>query len=134
MIQRIQTVWLFLVALLNASLVFLPMVRNATGAVLPNAWVLKGAAGLVVLLAVATIFFYKRRPLQIRCCCGLLLLTVAGYASFFLLIPGAAGAAILSTAWNFPIFFPLVSLVPDVLAIRAIQKDERLVRSLDRIR
>jgi hypothetical protein len=134
MIQRIQTVWLFVVALLSAGLAFLPMVRSEVEASFSSAWVLDGEAGLVALLAVATIFLYKRRPLQIRCCYGLLLLLLAWYASFFLLIPETAGTAILSTAWNFPIFFPLISLVSDVLAIRAIQKDERLVRSLDRIR
>jgi hypothetical protein len=130
MIQRIQTVWLLLAALLSAGVLLLPITRAGAG----NPPVLDAEAGLTVLLAVAAIFLYKRRPLQVWCCRGLLLLQAIWYASLFLLIPGAAGGAILSTAWNFSILFPLISLVLSGLAIRAIQKDEKLVRSLDRIR
>jgi hypothetical protein len=132
MIQRIQTVWLFLIALLNAGMLLLPIVRGE--AVEFSRGFLDAEAGIAVLLAVTTIFLYKRRPLQVKCCYGLLLLQVAWYASLYLAVPAMEGDAIFATAWNFPVLFPLISLVSSGFAIRAIQKDEKLVRSLDRIR
>lgn len=37
-------------------------------------------------------------------------------------------------AFKIPVAFPLIAVILDYLAIRAIGKDEALVRSLDRIR
>jgi hypothetical protein len=134
MIQRIQTVWLLLIALLNVGLFFIPTVQNAGNYSFPCQWIVNIETGGTVLLALAAIFFYKQRRRQIKGCYGIFILQIALYLSLFLLVPKAVGATITSTAWNFPIFFPAISLVLDVFAIRAIQKDEKLVRSLDRLR
>ncbi|MDR2683575.1 MAG: DUF4293 domain-containing protein [Dysgonamonadaceae bacterium] len=123
MIQRIQTVWLFLIALLNAGWFFLPVVKaEATGA-FPYSRVGSAGAGLTALLALAVILLYKRRPLQTKGCWGILALQLAW-----------AGTAIFATGWSFSLLLPLISLVLVVLAMRAIRKDEKLVRSLDRLR
>jgi hypothetical protein len=134
MIQRIQTVWLAFIALLNAVLFFLPTVKNEAAYSFSYEWILDVEIGLTVLLAIVAIFLYKRRPLQIKGCYGILILQIALYASFFLIVPGVVGATVTAINWNFPILFPFISLVLDVLAIRAIKKDEKLVRSLDRLR
>ncbi|MDR1526611.1 MAG: DUF4293 domain-containing protein [Dysgonamonadaceae bacterium] len=123
MIQRIQTVCLFLIALLNAGWFFFPAIRNEAVGSFSYPWVLDAGTGLTVLWALVVIFLYKRRPLQIKGCWGIFLLQVA-----------LAGTVVIATGRNLSVFFPLISLVLIVLAIRAIQKDEKLVRSLDRLR
>ncbi|MDR0543704.1 MAG: DUF4293 domain-containing protein [Dysgonamonadaceae bacterium] len=134
MIQRIQTVWILSIALLNVGLFFLPAVSSETAPCFPYQWIPDAEIGLTVLLAIAAIFLYKRRQLQIKWCYAILILQMALFASFFLIVPKATGATLTATDWNFPILFPFISLVLDVLAIRAIKKDEKLVRSLDRLR
>jgi hypothetical protein len=50
------------------------------------------------------------------------------------LIPKEEWSTIVSSVRNYFIFFPLISFVLAVLAIRAVKKDEKRVRSLDRLR
>jgi hypothetical protein len=59
-----------------------------------------------------------------------LLLGLLGVLFYFL----HAGFQEVDVAYKFPMTFPLIAAVFDYLAIRAIGKDEALVRSLDRIR
>ena len=117
MIQRIQTVYLLIVAALNLLVVFMPLATvqfdgifysfDASGmstmtspeALVYPTWALMALSALISLLALVTIFLFRRRMLQIRLCT-----------------------------------FPLISLILNWLAIRAIGADEMLVRSLDRLR
>ncbi|MDH8701574.1 glucan phosphoethanolaminetransferase (alkaline phosphatase superfamily) [Dysgonomonadaceae bacterium PH5-43] len=150
MIQRIQTVWLFVVAVL-----FLLFTFN------PGAWTegfqyetelsiaTKTVNIVVVLLSLITIFSYKNRKLQIKLCGSIIALTILSIiltASVFLLSPGEGVPptadlaeqgieAVAHLRWDFvSMFYPVVSLIFTVLAIVAINKDEKLVKSLDRLR
>ena len=149
MIQRIQTVYLFLSALFTALLLFLPL---AVGVTVPGGpvratlwgwtdpasadslssgavhWIAGGLSVLVLALALVTIFGFRNRPLQKKLCVVQVVLLLAETL-------GEPVAAPLS-AWSLSAasVFPVVSLILTLLAMRGISKDERLVRSLDRIR
>ena len=145
MIQRIQTLYLLLVVVLGTLLcVFSPvqfLLPEATEYVSLHAmdkWPMAVMTMAVPVLALVTIFLFKRRTLQIRLCAvemvlllGVLILyglyywfTIKSFENFTL--------DHLQFGWAAPM--PVVALILTYLASRAIFKDEMLVRSLDRIR
>ena len=158
MIQRIQTVYLFLAFIAIALLFAFPLAQffSETGTYIFSITGLKNmvpgepdtftsliflplilvSAG-IGLLALFTIFQYKKRPFQVK-------LTAAGvFASialimgiFFLYIPMIEKKINIVPNYmdTIGIFLPLVALVFMVMANRAIKRDEKLVRSADRLR
>ena len=90
------------------------------------------------LLPLVTIFLFKRRLVQIRLCAVELVLLVGAGAMmgiyFYLCNRYFAESEFYSHTLKISLVFPLVCLVFDLLALRAIFRDEKLVRSLDRIR
>lgn len=147
MIQRIQTIYLLLAGLITASLFFFDfaelavdsqfMVFNAFGIFEGDKVIIDGLpvmlfTGLITLLHFIIIFMYKKRIAQMRMTVFtiILLLGLIGvifYFSYF----AFEGASVV---YKIPVAFPLIAVILDYLAIRAIGKDEALVRSMDRIR
>ena len=154
MIQRIQTLYLLIIAALMAVTLFsgLAWFAGDAGEFGLYAFGLKTAEGelvqstvyMGVLLALAcalplvTIFLFKRRLVQIRLCAVELVLLVGAGAMmgiyFYLCNRYFAESEFYSHTLKISLVFPLVCLVFDLLALRAIFRDEKLVRSLDRIR
>ena len=145
MIQRIQTLYLLLVVVLTGLALWLPLVDFTVGAdtCTLTAFGLKDAAGItllptVYLGALVTIFLFKRRLVQIRLCAVELVLLIGAGAMmgiyFYLCNRYFADSEFYSHTLKISLVFPLVCLVFDLLALRAIFRDEKLVRSLDRIR
>ena len=152
MIQRIQSLYLLAVAALMTTAVLTPLAYFAAGAqeYLLYAFSLKGGEvsystiymGVVVALAAivpfVTIFLFKNRTLQIRLCAVELVLLIG--SAVFMAIYYYLGSRMFvqlefsAQGIRIAIIFPLVALILDYLALRAIFKDEMLVRSLDRIR
>lgn len=147
MIQRIQTVYLLIAALLTASLYKLKFadlsvngelyVFNAQGISNAETLVFNGLPilifiGLIALLHMAIIFMYKKRIRQIRVAVFTIVLLLGLFGIFFYFTyAGFEGAKV---AFKIPVAFPLIAIILDYLAIRAIGKDEALIRSLNRIR
>lgn len=157
MIQRIQSLYLLAAAALAAVAAFLPLawfadmdtrlemgafaVRDAAGDVALSTLylgVLLVAAGLLALL---TLFLYRRRLLQIRLCAVTAVLLIGasimeGVYCYLCHRAIAAAQPLGEVMWGIrPVaVLPLVALLPVVLASRAILRDELLVRSADRIR
>jgi len=147
MIQRIQTVYIFISALLIASLMKLKFadlsVNNelytfvAKGIYNGEELVLNGLAififiPIIALLHFLVIFLYKKRILQIRILVFSLVLLLGLIGLFFYFAyAGFSGAKV---AFKIPVVFPILAVILDYLAIREIGKDEALVRSLNRIR
>ncbi|MGQ1891954.1 DUF4293 domain-containing protein [Thermophagus sp. OGC60D27] len=155
MIQRIQTVYLFLAALLTGTLFFMTIADMATmDSFYELTW--KGifkvesettttlvvptmALSILTIAATAisfiTIFLFKKRVLQIRLC-GLNMGLLPGLSGliYYLGKTGAKNLNVTDLSFNWPLVFPLIALILVFLAIRAIGKDEALVRSMDRIR
>ena len=152
MIQRIQTLYLFASAALMITALLTPLAYFAAGAdeYTLRAFSLSGSGmsqstiymGIVMALAAAVplvnIFLFKRRMLQIRLCAVELVLLLGSVAFigiyYYLSTRMVSQAEFHTQGFRISAVFPLVSLVLDYLAMRAIFKDELLVKSLDRIR
>lgn len=154
MIQRIQSLYLFLIAAFVGAMFFLPLAWFAgeAGAFELHAFALVTADGetlhdtiyLGILLAAScvlplvTIFLYRRRLLQIRLCCVemvLLLGCVAMEGVYYYLGRRAfADLAFHTQGFKPAIALPIVCLLFAYLAAKAIFRDELLIRESDRIR
>lgn len=147
MIQRIQTVYLFISALLIASLMKLKFadlsVNNelytfvAKGIYNGEELIFNGLAififiPVIALLHFIALFLYKKRILQIRILVFSIVLLLGLFGMFFYFT--YAGFTGVQVAFKIPVVFPIVAAILDFLAIRAIGKDEALVRSMNRIR
>jgi len=147
MIQRIQTVYLFISMLLIASLLKLKFadlsVNNelytfvAKGIFAGENLIFNGLAIFIFILIIAllhfaVIFLYKKRILQIRILVFSMVLLLGLFGMFFYFT--YAGFTDAKVAFKVSVVFPIVAAILDFLAIRAIGKDEALIRSLNRIR
>lgn len=147
MIQRIQTAYLLVAGLLVASLYKLKFAElalneelytfNAKGIFNGEELVFNGLPilifiGVIVLLHFVIIGMYKKRVLQIRITVFTIVLLLGLFGMFFYFTYASFDGA--NIAFKIPVAFPIVAIILDYLAIRAIGKDEALVRSLDRIR
>lgn len=129
MLQRIQTVWIFL-AVLGAVFLF------ATGqdvSVFGQNILITAGCVILILLGALSIFSYKNRKRQI----------MLNYISIFVnaLLIGflVQWLLTLSGGINFPEkgiepIFPLLSIISLVIANFYIRRDDRLVKSVDRLR
>lgn len=157
MIQRIQTLYLLLATILVVACMsvsvgsFISEQGEVVGR-LYNLFYLSVDEGLksspdytpwalfVILLISATlsflnIFLFKHRSLQMRICTFCIILLVGwylSYAAFAWFITGIIQASSFRVAAMASL--PFVCLILLYLAFRGIRKDERLVRSLDRLR
>ncbi len=147
MIQRIQTVFILVAEMLIASLFFLKFADLSVNNVLYT-FTIKGIfngetmvfdglpimifIGLITFLHLVIVFMYKKRVLQIRITVFTILLLMGLTGLFFYFI--YSGFTDVKVAFKVPMAFPVIAIILDYLAIRAIGKDEALVRSLDRIR
>ena len=156
MIQRIQSVYLLLAGLLPAFTFWVPLMRFLdeksgnfqtlyglavqTYGTAPAAgadgrpWGLIVMGILCVIMPIFTIFGYKNRKVQMRKTKLALLLIVLYYAALAFHTYAYASATGLTPAFAAGSLLPLLSFVCLWLALRAIRKDEALVRAADRIR
>ncbi len=144
MIQRIQSVWLFLAAMLNGLLFICPLYRytpaGATAALtegVRNYMPLFIAAAVATLLPLVTIFFYGDRKRQK----GMIWISLISCLSLFGLMLSHlsnlknATPPVTNVEYVLPgILVTLAAVVLELLAIRGIRKDEKLIKSLDRLR
>ena len=156
MIQRIQTVYLLIAEMLIGILFFVPFgeITAKEGSIylfdikgiylegiqkpeiinnsLPLLIFILWAASLILVFA--TIFLFKNRILQMRLSTiNIFILLGLGGLIFYNVW---SSAKILSGIYSLTIYlvFPIIASILIYLAIRAIAKDELLVRSIDRIR
>jgi len=157
MIQRVQTIFLFLIAVgmgvtLSTQLwsqggaagdswnlsAFLMANLDESGKVIQSSskWYLGALASLAAILALVSIFQYKLRSRQLLLNMINSLVMVTLVAATFLTTNGINEAIQGQDGGDYGIGFwsILVSMVMNMLANRFIKKDEALVRSVDRIR
>ena len=147
MIQRIQTIFVLFAEILITSLFFLKFADlsvngelftfNVYGIFNGDTMIFDGLpimifTGLILFLHLAIIFMYKKRVLQIRILVFTIILLLGLTGLFFYFI--YSGFTDVKVAFKVPMAFPVIVVILDYLAIRAIGKDEALVRSMDRIR
>jgi len=91
--------------------------------------------GMCLALIIGTVFQYKKRPLQIRllALANVLIITAVGLGAYiFHLAAGTGGTAVQSL--DVGVLVMIAAPIFNILAINNIRKDERLVRSMDRLR
>lgn len=160
MIQRIQSVYLFLIVVLGVLSCLMPMVvfvnldestmwelrafgmkniaieEGITNVRIPVAGlsVLGLTTAFIPLFALVDIFLFKRRILQARLNIFLAMLCLGFYAILGVYIWFVV--AKWGMDWSFTVWasFPLICFVLTLMATRGILRDEALVRAADRLR
>lgn len=136
MLQRVQSIWLLLAAVFAFLTFRLPFYVGShislPGLVDLNAqsniW-LTIVAALTGALAFITIFLFNNRKLQIRfCVLGIILSAVLIALCFAEMTKFTTGSLALSCV----IYFAILAFY--ILAANGIRKDERLIKSMDRLR
>lgn len=151
MIQRIQTVYLFIAAILLIVCACLPVgtfYPEGMGSPMAmyNLCILSedtgmnfAVCGLLCLLGLATvsniiaIFGYKNRKSQAKQCMMSICLQIL-WIAYYLVFAYAIGLDNTTFQPSFMCVMPCIAMILTVLARRAIIADEKLVRSVDRIR
>lgn len=149
MIQRIQTVYLLAVAILAVVMMSTPLgsfvtpdyhmselnnlaVVSEEGVSDYAPWALFALLSVTAILALVTIFLFKKRMLQIRLTLFNMLALVGYYVTLVVFVLKLKGDASFVPSWT--VCLPLVSIILSWLAIRAIGKDEMLVKAYERLR
>ena len=162
MIQRRQTIFMLLTAILSALLFFMPLMSfEANGEVMhftifgiqnpiemislstTYTWPLVVLVILMTVDPIVTMLLYKKRELQVRLCHLNMLLNIVFIGLVFVYYESDLLGVIiaveddiynLDVAYFIGMALPLVNLVLEVLAIRGIKKDIELLKSVDRLR
>ena len=144
MLQRIQTIYLLIVALLAGGVIYiLPLWANNDGVeiylknlIQSNDWKMISIVvvfGLSAILSFISIFLYKNRKQQIginrfNIVVNFYLLGIIVY--HLLILPGESEIS----EKGIGLFIPVLVIVFLALANKSILKDEKLVKSVDRLR
>lgn len=162
MIQRRQTIFMLLTAILSALLFFMPLASFEAGDNVMKftifgiqnpidtltlsksyTWPLVVLTILMTILPIFAIFKYKKRELQVKLCHLVMLLNLVFIGIVFLyydndiqqIIAAVEGDSYeLDVACFIGMVLPLVNLVLEILAVRGIKKDIELLKSVDRLR
>lgn len=164
MIQRIQTLFLALAVAANVLIFFYPVVSiteftEVHNEMLETDYYEMSALGIsdpspdsipqlnnmvslpllivtliIVIFVIYAIFRYKNRPHQLKLVKLSIFLNIILVAGIFLNYPKFFTDANISIEPGLGAYFPLISLVLLVVANRYILKDEKLIRSADRLR
>ena len=141
MIQRIQTVWLLLAAIAAFLFTQLPLFSGTLAGetlqrFMPTENLLLFALGIALaLLAFDAIFLFKNRALQSR-------LAVFGIIGSIALIALEVWQIevfkeknpLLKGNYSWGSLIPIVLFIFFIMALKNIRKDEKLIKSLDRLR
>ncbi len=155
MIQRIQSIYLLLAGILIFALYLFPLAHNVElNGILTTIKVtglyqvvngqethtevfvaLTAVTAIIGLIPLIVIFLYKNRKKQITFCYSAILVII-GY-SFWMAqtVKGVTGGITIGTNnMGIGLFLSSLSIVMLIFAAKAIQRDEKLVRSADRLR
>ena len=151
MIQRIQSIYLLITAILMAVTVCSPLawLQGENGMYVFRClgiydepftpiywtWGVISIAVLSAILAFINIFLFKKRKVQITICNIISLLIVILYittGTYIYTAKEVLGAEFERI--DYGVILPTIALVLNILAIMRIKKDEKLVQSLNRIR
>ena len=153
MIQRIQTIYLLVIALIMTIPLYVPIAQL----LIPNAasynfftygvvmigentelqayyWALFILNIFTIGLPLVTIFLFQKRFLQIRLCIVEIILLVGTLVLMWFHISQFAGKMNADILYKFSFILPVICIIIANLAMRGIFKDIKLLKSLDRIR
>ena len=143
MIQRVQSVWFLLAALFGFLITQVPLfvvklINNVERRILATESLLLFSVGIgLSCLAVACIFLYKNRPLQFR-------LAVVGVVVSITLIALEVWQTgnyrtlyannLVSSSYYWGGLLPVAMAICFILGARGVYKDDKLIKSQDRLR
>lgn len=152
MIQRIQSIYLFLAAVACVACMSMGIGRYYTaegegiarmynlwlayadGHVSLYPWALFGIMLVCATVLLVSIFLFRKRMRQVRLCVFCLILQVGWYIAYGGLAWYRMSQMQAQFRPEWPAALPAIALVLTWLAMRGITRDELLVRSLDRLR
>ena len=155
MIQRIQSIYLLLAALCSGLLLAAPLYNIETASatyqlflggliqtipkeiILTSQPALQAVGLLITLFPLIILFLYKKRQVQMRLAASAMMANTA----MLMLLVSIANKSIelitephISETYGLGLILPVLSIVCLFLANKAIRKDEKLIRSADRLR
>jgi hypothetical protein len=139
MIQRIQTAYLLFALACLVALWFLPLWKSNGQGMMEEI----GAGShmfltpfplLLGILHIAAIFSFRKRKIQAALCLVNIILMLVFIAFSFFFIYAEAGVNFAIPQLQIGLLLPLAVLLLNVLARRAVKRDEDFVRSMDRLR
>lgn len=155
MIQRIQSIYLFIASLALFALYLFPLVHavdvNGTPSMIKVTGVYQNVNGAethtivfvalsiltaaIALLPIITIFFYQHRSRQVALGWSTILVII-GYSFWVAQTVKAItnGVVVGTNNMGIGLFLAPIAIVFIIMAVKAIQRDEKLVRSADRLR
>lgn len=155
MIQRIQSIYLFLTAILMAVTVISPLMTleqtstsssilmdslgffssNEPNITLNATWGLIGIAILAAILPLINIFLFKKRKAQLKVCSYTSIFIFLFYITLGVYFYIAQESLSLKfTGVDYGIILPFIALIFNLLARGKIKSDLKLIESLNRIR
>lgn len=155
MLQRIQSVYLFFAAILLFALFLFPVIHNVyingIASTVKVTGVYQDAAGqqrqtapftllsivttIVALVPLAVMLLYQNRKKQITWCYIAILIIIAYSFGLSQVVKNTVGDLQIKTDnVGIGMFLSSISIVLLILAAKSIQRDEKLVRSADRLR
>jgi hypothetical protein len=143
MIQRIQSIWLFVAAFISGALFIFPLYHFTIGTGpeqlvgARNDYMLLIMATLMTVLPLIALFLFRNRKRQ-KGFCWLSMLSAVGFIAVMLMkIQNLKNATPPPSSDNFALpgpVIPVLVIVCIIMALRGIRKDEALIRSVDRLR
>lgn len=155
MLQRIQSIYLLLASLAIFALFLFPLVHNVYVNNKPLTIMVTGiyqdvngqqthteffialavVTGIIAVIPIIIIFLYKNRKQQIALCYSTLLIIIGHSFWMAQTTKKVMGDVQIDTHnWGIGLFLSTISLFLIIFAIKAIQRDEKLVKSADRLR
>lgn len=145
MIQRLQSLFLFFTGASFWGLFGLPFASSdqaSTAFLSDQTYNLQDHILILVLtiaggiVAIGAIFLYKNRPLQLKVSYLALILSILLPLVVIFLFYTEASQHIINASIDGEagIFMPLVGVICSIIAIRYIRKDEKVIKSMDRLR
>ena len=155
MIQRIQSIYLLLAGLAIFALFIFPLAHNVyvgnaplditisgtyqhlggQAAIKDHFVALSAATAVIGILPIIIIFLFRNRKQQVALCYSVILVII-GYSFWMAQTAKEVTGGVTLTPSNFGIglFICPLSILLIILAVRNIHKDEKLIKSADRLR
>lgn len=141
MIQRVQSIWLLLAA--ACAFITYKMVlytgKLADGSersfALADNFLLTGCIIALGVLSLICIFLFKNRKAQLRLTILTIVLTIGFiFLEYFTIERFKTDNAVQTGSYQVAALLPVVMIILLIFAARGIHKDEKLIKSLDRLR
>ena len=132
MIQRIQTIYLLVVAIIMTIPLYVPIVQNSV--LQAHYWALLIMNIFTIGIPLVNVFLFKKRFLQLRLCIVEIILLIGAIILMWYHINQFADKMNAEILYKFSLILPVICIIFTYLAIRGILKDIKLLKSFDRIR